>query len=153
MRCPTTESPRDCGTQFNSQFGGNPNLKPEKSTNWTLGFVVEPTPAFTFGADYWWIRMKDMIGAPAEGPIFSDVVAAEAAGILVRYPVGSTGCPAADVAAGLPCPIQYAIQRNVNVTEVTTSGVDINTTIRFPRTDWGQVKVDFTGTYMFEWKQ
>jgi iron complex outermembrane receptor protein len=153
LRCPVTNSPRDCGAQFNSQFGGNANLKPEKSTNWTVGFVVEPTPAFTFGADYWWIRVKDMIGAPPEGPIFNDVVAAEAAGILVRFPAGSVGCPPSTTPGGIPCPIQFAIQNNVNVTEVTTSGVDINATVRFPRTDWGQVKVDLNGTYMIEWDQ
>jgi len=31
--------------------------------------------------------------------------------------------------------------------------VDFNSTIRFPRTDWGQVKVDFNGTYLIKWDQ
>ena len=153
LRCPTTNSPRDCGAQFNSRFGGNANLKPEKSTNWTVGFVVEPTPAFTLGADYFWIKVKDIIGAAAEGPIFNDIPAAEAAGLLVRYAPGTPGCPAADLAAGLPCPIQYSIQNNINLTEITTSGIDVNSTIRFPRTDWGQVKLDFNGTYLLKWDQ
>jgi iron complex outermembrane receptor protein len=153
LRCPVTNSPRDCGTQFNSRFGGNSSLKPERSTNWTLGFVVEPTTAFTVGADYYWVKVKDIIGAPPEGPIFNNIPAAEAAGVLVRYPVGSVGCPASTTPGGIPCPIQYAIQNNVNVSQITTSGIDINSTIRFPRTDWGQVKVDFNGTYVYKWDQ
>jgi iron complex outermembrane receptor protein len=153
LRCATTGSPRDCDAQFTTRLGGNAALKPERSTNWTVGFVVEPVPQFTFSADYYWINVKDIIGTPSESVIFSDMIAAEAAGVLVRYPVGSVGCPASEQVGGIPCPVQFGIQNYVNVNEITTSGVDINLTYRFPRTDWGQLRTDFNGTYVFEWDQ
>ena len=153
LRCPTTGSPRDCDTQFTTRFGGNAALKPERSTNWTAGFVLEPLPALTVSADYYWIKVKAIIGVAPEGPIFNDIPAAEAAGILVRYPVGSVGCPASEQVGGIPCPVQFSIQNNLNVNEITTSGVDLNATYRFPRTDWGQLRTDFNGTYVFQWDQ
>lgn len=39
LRCPTTNDTRDRNTQFNVLNGGNPDLKPEESESWTLGFV------------------------------------------------------------------------------------------------------------------
>ena len=153
LRCPTTGSPRDCNVQFTTRLGGNPDLKPERSTQWTLGVVVEPVPAFTFGADYYWIKVKDIIGVPPEGPIFNNIVAAEAAGTLVRFAPGSAGCPASEQAAGLPCPINFGIQDNVNVNEITTSGIDFYFTYRSPATGWGRIKADFNGTYTLEWDQ
>jgi iron complex outermembrane receptor protein len=153
LRCPTTGSPRDCDTQFTTRLGGNPNLKPERSTNWTAGLVLEPIPAVTMSADYYYIKVKDIIGVAPEGPIFNDIPAAEAAGILVRYPVDSTGCPPSERVGGIPCPVQYSIQNNLNVNQITTSGIDLNGSFRFPRFDWGQFKFDINGTYVFKWDQ
>ena len=153
LRCATTGSARDCNAQFTTRLGGNADLKPERSTNWTVGFVIEPGPAFTFGVDYWWIKVKDIIGVPSENVIFSDMVAAEAAGTLVRFAPGSAGCPASEQVGGIPCPVNFGIQNNVNVNEITTSGLDFNTTVRFPRTDFGQFKFDFNGTYYLKWDQ
>jgi len=77
----------------------------------------------------------------------------EAAGILVRYPVDSTGCPPSERVGGIPCPVQYSIQNNLNVNQITTSGIDLNGSFRFPRFDWGQFKFDINGTYVFKWDQ
>ena len=43
LRCPTTGSSIDCGTQFATTIGGSPTLKPETSKNYTLGAIWEPT--------------------------------------------------------------------------------------------------------------
>ncbi|HWK49595.1 MAG TPA: TonB-dependent receptor, partial [Steroidobacter sp.] len=42
---------RDCATQFPITIGGNPNLKPEESDNYTLGVVFEPSANYSFGFD------------------------------------------------------------------------------------------------------
>jgi iron complex outermembrane receptor protein len=62
LRCPFTGSPRDCNTQFTVENGGNTQLKPERSTQWTVGAVFEPVPQFSFGIDYWWYKIKDVTG-------------------------------------------------------------------------------------------
>jgi len=39
--------------QIPTTEAGNPNLKPEKSKQFSLGMMWEPTPEITFGLDYW----------------------------------------------------------------------------------------------------
>ena len=59
-----------CGNNFgySRRVSGNPDLKPEKSTNYNLGVVFEPTflPSdlgkVTFTVDYWSIRQKGIVG-------------------------------------------------------------------------------------------
>ncbi|MCA0208469.1 MAG: TonB-dependent receptor [Proteobacteria bacterium] len=52
---------------------GNPDLKPETSTTWTIGTVLQP-PAFntgrlrtTFTVDYWQVKQKGIVGVFGEG--------------------------------------------------------------------------------------
>ena len=40
---------------------GNPNLKPEKSTGYTLGAVFQPKRNLTFTVDMWRTKIKDLI--------------------------------------------------------------------------------------------
>lgn len=40
---------------------GNPNLKPEKSTSWTLGTVIEPVRGISFTVDYFNIKVKNLV--------------------------------------------------------------------------------------------
>jgi iron complex outermembrane receptor protein len=151
LRCPVTGSPRDCNAQFTTKLGGNPDLKPEKSKNFTLGAVFEPTNVFSIGFDYFRIKIKDVVGLPAEEPIFTDMIAAEAAGLIVRYAPGSVGC--GTPTAGVPCPVNFGVQTLVNLTEINTSGYDVNASLRFPRQSWGTVAMHFNGTYTIKWDQ
>ena len=151
VRCPQTGSPRDCNTQFTTNLGGNPDLKPEKSKNLTAGFVFEPVAGFSFSADYFKIKIENVIGIPAEEPIFSDIVGSEAAGLIVRYAPNSAGC--ANNPAGLPCPVNYGLQKFVNLSELTTEGVDVNASYRFPASSYGRYTLAFNGTYLMKWDQ
>ena len=63
--------------EYNIQAGGNPasgsgGLKPEKSTQWTLGFRVEPAASLSFGADLWTVRLKDQINTVTENTAFGN---------------------------------------------------------------------------------
>ncbi len=60
------------GVQADVIAQGNDDLKPERSTQASLGFRLEPSPAFSFGADFWTVGIKDAIGQLSEGAIFSD---------------------------------------------------------------------------------
>lgn len=40
---------------------GNPSLKPEKSTSFTAGIVVEPIRNVSFSVDFWHIKIKNLI--------------------------------------------------------------------------------------------
>ena len=61
-RCPVTGLPDDCDVFFFDVIeGGNPNLRPETSTQWNAGIVWEPARGLTLGIDYWNIEKKDVI--------------------------------------------------------------------------------------------
>jgi outer membrane receptor protein involved in Fe transport len=53
--------------QYNGLFIGNPNLTPEKADTYTLGVVVQPRfiPGLALTADYWNIKIKNLISAPS----------------------------------------------------------------------------------------
>ncbi|KTE30946.1 MULTISPECIES: TonB-dependent receptor plug domain-containing protein [unclassified Sphingopyxis] len=59
-----------CGNNvgYSRRVSGNPDLKPEKSTNYNLGAVFEPSfladsvGRVTFTVDYWSIRQKGIVG-------------------------------------------------------------------------------------------
>lgn len=60
------------GVQADVIAQGNNDLKPERSTQASLGFRVEPVAALSFGADFWTVGIKDAIGQLSESAIFSD---------------------------------------------------------------------------------
>ena len=151
LRCPQTGSPRDCNAQFTTKLGGNPLLSPEKSTSYTAGLVLEPVPGFSMGAEYFYIKVKDAIGTPSETPIFENMVASEAGGLLFRYDRNSVGC--AGVPANLPCPVNFGVQTNFNINQLTTSGIDVNVNWIGPKYDWGNLSFSIAGTYLIQWDQ
>ncbi len=65
----------NCSQAFatTARRSGNPDLKPETSTNWTAGVVLEPKflvesiGRVTITADYWNIRQKGVVGLFGEG--------------------------------------------------------------------------------------
>ena len=50
-----------CVDKWNTLSGGNPNLKPETSKQWTMGFAVSPLDWFAATVDYWSIKRKNLI--------------------------------------------------------------------------------------------
>jgi iron complex outermembrane receptor protein len=65
--------------EYNSATEGNPStgadaLKPERSTQWTIGFRTEPAPWASFGVDLWDVRIHDTIGTIPEDTAFGDGV-------------------------------------------------------------------------------
>ncbi len=70
LRTGAISSFTNCTQSFatTAQRAGNPNLKPEQSTNWTAGVVLQPTflddavGRITLTADYWNIKQRDIVG-------------------------------------------------------------------------------------------
>jgi len=61
-----------CNFQFNRLLGGNPDLQPETSRNWTYGLVVSPIDQLSFGVDLWYIELTQQIGALAPSTILDN---------------------------------------------------------------------------------
>ena len=121
IRCPNaqTGAPADCNNQFPTITGGNPNLKPEKSTNATLGIVVEPLPDLTVGVDAYWIRLKNSIIGTGLNYTFILANAANAAqysSFIIR------GAPDSNPSGAGP--ITGIIQTTSNLFRVSVAGWD-----------------------------
>jgi iron complex outermembrane receptor protein len=71
--CPPgqADDPR-CNTQFNVQLSSDKNLKPEKSKQFALGMVFEPTRNLSIALDYWDIRKTDQIGVITGDTLMTD---------------------------------------------------------------------------------
>jgi iron complex outermembrane receptor protein len=61
-------------TQFEAFRSGNANLKPEKSKQWSIGTVWEPTNNLSLALDLWNVEIRDQVSEVAESLIFEDPV-------------------------------------------------------------------------------
>ena len=140
IRCPVThDTGLDCSTQFALVFGGNPRLEPEKSENATFGVVFEPVNALSVSADYFKIRLKNAItnGLPV-ATILGDL--GQFGGLVTR---GATD----PNFPNLPGRISGILQTYINLGNVHIEGIDLEAHYKWPRTSWGRVRLDVSGTY------
>jgi iron complex outermembrane recepter protein len=58
-------TPQSPAQQYNANFGGQADLKPETADTWTTGIVLTPTfiDGFTMTIDYWNIKVTDVISS------------------------------------------------------------------------------------------
>ncbi len=140
IRCPVThDTGFDCQTQFGIVFGGNKNLQPEKSEQFTLGTVIEPTNALSVSADYFKIRLNNGItnGIPVE-TILGDL---NTYGALVRRAPPDAAFP------NLPGRIISIDQTYINLGSTHIEGIDVEGHYKWPQASWGRLRFDINGTY------
>jgi len=120
----------NCAVQFMSLVGGNAHLQPEKSQSATFGFVLQPVAEFDASIDFWWVHLKNSIGALSDTSVFNDPTTYAAH--YVRAADGSLatdGSQCNTVASpGPQC--GYVVLLNDNLGDVKTSGVDLSASYR-----------------------
>ena len=121
---------RDCNIQFFNSTGGNQNLSPEQARNVTFGFVFQPTRDWSFGLDFWWIKISDQIAEFPEASVFANPELYSDR--IVRGADGS---------------IDHIVTGLANLGKVKTNGVDVTLDYRFPNTPVGQFGLNLQGTY------
>jgi iron complex outermembrane receptor protein len=101
------------------RVGGNPNLKPATAEAFTSGLRFAPATSagLRIDASYWRISVDETIGIPA-----GERLLAAAASFSDRIVRGEPS--AADVAAGMPGPLQMIDVTRLNYGSIRTSGVD-----------------------------
>jgi iron complex outermembrane receptor protein len=125
--------------QVNAFSGGNPNLKPETSEQWSVGFVWQPVRQFSFGVDWWQVKLEDIISTPGAQEVVSGFRNGDP-----TYANSVRLTPSGDIDT-----IDTFI---VNAGKAKVEGYDINSTYRdsFP---WGEVGLNFQGTYIDKFNQ
>ena len=72
LRCPITRLPEDCSGVYNAAGGGNPDLRPETSTQYNAGVVLSPASDLLLSANYWKLNKDHVIGTLDPGVIFAE---------------------------------------------------------------------------------
>jgi iron complex outermembrane receptor protein len=139
IKCPTFDPNNpSCSFQFQTLTGGNPNLKPEKSTNYTLGMVLRPVRNLTVDLDSYWIYLRDSItpGGLSYNVILQNAqTATQFASYITRDASGN---------------IVFISQTNANLFKTYVSGLDINLDYDFP-VGPGYVMLRGNGSYYYKY--
>ena len=134
------------------------SLKPEKSTNYTLGLVFEPNQSLSVGFDVWQIKIKNLISAFPEQSTFGDPVAQAARFFRCSQlpPTPGPGIDRADIDVCLNFPnfdpIAFIDAPNANLGELHTRGIDLSVNWRSQATPYGKFNVGIEGTYVTKYK-
>jgi iron complex outermembrane receptor protein len=143
IRCPVTGDSVDCdGVRV--RIGGNTALQPEKSQQLNAGFVLEPTPGLSASADYYWVKVTNVVDTLGIDTILGDL-AQWGPAYVVRKP------PDADH-PDLPGVIDYVVQTATNIGTLRTSGIDANLRWRGPTTAVGQFGAEINATYVLDYE-
>jgi iron complex outermembrane receptor protein len=133
---PSAEYCRPGNTQYNQVAGGNPDLKPEKSKQYTIGFRVEPSNTFSFGADLWDVKMRDKVSTVSEQQAFADPV--KYRDLFTTYTEPATGNT------------YWAFKSlSINIGRTHNQGIDWDTTVRH-RYAFGNLTSNLSGTYLLK---
>jgi iron complex outermembrane receptor protein len=142
IKCPTFDPNNPaCSFQFSTVTGGNPNLKPEKSTTITFGTVFQPTKNLTLGLDTFWIYLKDTIvvgGLPVSVILQNAASATQFASLITRDANGN---------------IVFISQTNANLFKTNVSGTDVDFKYAFDIGDYGRISFLLDGTYYYKFAE
>lgn len=109
---------------------GNPNLRPEKATNFTAGVIIEPIKNVSLSIDYYNIYKKDLITGADYSP---QIAAYYANGSTTALTAGVTGVTVDTVgfatlpAGAAPFPLLSTIQYGfINADSAKSTGIDFD---------------------------
>lgn len=145
-------------SQANITTGGNLLLKPEKSSSYTIGAVIQPSffSGFSATVDYYNIKIKDAITTPTPGDIvsacFDNLSAASASNPACTAIRRNTLTGTLD---GDPSISKGLFGALTNQGQLKTDGIDVSLSYRTPLAFAGddvKLALSFTGNYTFNSK-
>lgn len=155
----------DCSNSVKRLAQGSEDLKPEKSDNWSVGFVLTPLDNLEFTLDFWEIEKTDTIGLLGEEnqtlvELLEQLQRTGDCSSLAGNPavVRVSNVPldeeAIYTAAGL-CPVgavDYINDRYQNLDTRKVRGYDIGLTYEL-RTEIGRFSLRYAGSFLDEYFQ
>ncbi|KQV54386.1 MULTISPECIES: TonB-dependent receptor [unclassified Duganella] len=123
--------------QYPVMSGGNVNLKPEKSKQFTIGFRVEPANWFSAGADLWDVKIRDAVSSVSEQLAF-DHNGNDYPQLFTTFTEPASG------------KTFYAFQRlSINIGQTHNQGIDWDMTGRH-NFSFGRFSSTLAGTYLIK---
>ena len=144
-----------CNAQLTVKQSGNSGLTPEKSRQFTVGMVFEPTKDISVTADFFQITQRDLIGFVTADTRLVDYVnnfnpATNTSTSQYSTDVFTKFDPAAGAAGGTV--IDFIRARFENLGQQRTSGVDVSMKFRLPPTEVGNFRVNWDLAYIISQK-
>ena len=133
--------PAPTSGQINNTTSGNPNLDVERATTYTLGGIISPRdilPGFSLTVDYFNIKVKQAISAPAQGDILNGCYSAALnptftnnafCALIQRNPLTGSLNGAGETPG--------VILSSSNLGRIETAGIDFGVNQRVPLADLG----------------
>ncbi len=121
---------RYCGIRPATKSGGNPTLKPERSTQQSLGIVFAPFDGFSGSLDLFAIEVKDRISSRTPQEVLA--LYQTLGQYIVRLPNGQ---------------IDYVRGGWINVAGDRVRGIDLNLNVD-TKTSFGRITANLDGTYL-----
>ncbi len=151
----------ECNVQLSAARGGNPNLSPEKSKQFSLGMVFSPSNNFSGSLDYWNIKINNAIVQTSEIGVLSNPNANLANFWRVNpatLPLDSTGKPFLDPtllnktnsiqgSTNPDFPLAFVDLPYANSSRFFASGLDVNLNLKHKLENIGQFGINLDGTY------
>jgi iron complex outermembrane recepter protein len=134
-QCAAIDGIDSCTDQWNVRRESNPDLKPEKSRQFSLGTVVQPSEQWSFNVDYFYIKVKDIISTLGEQTI-------------INNPGKYNGSYIKRDEDGF---ISEILLRKENQGELNTSGIDVGADWRGGPTSVGRFSASASGTYVLKY--
>ena len=125
----------NCTDQYPVERRSNPNLKPEKSRQFSLGAVFEPSREISFSVDYWNIGVTDVISTLGEQ-------------VIVENPDRYNGKYIQRDADGF---ITNIILQKENQGRLRTAGLDFSADWRGANTEIGRFSAGINGTLVLKY--
>jgi len=158
-------NPTFCSAQLTVKQGGNVNVKPEESKQFTLGFVFQPTRDISVEIDAWNIKMKGQIGIPDADARLAGFLEQFLADPTASYDASTSKLSAAGKAALNAGATGNGVARKANgnfdfvsvqydnVSDTDVKGVDISIDALLAKTSLGDFRGSLDATYIGSWKQ
>ncbi|MBX7229682.1 MAG: TonB-dependent receptor [Burkholderiaceae bacterium] len=124
--------------QVNAISGGNPNLKPEKSKQRSIGLVISPTGNLSFGVDLFRLNVTDILATPSAQEVVS------------RFRAGDPAYAGLVDLNGKEIDLIRTILANTGTAKV--SGADVFASFR-QNLDFARLDINLNGTYMNKFNQ
>jgi iron complex outermembrane recepter protein len=128
----------------------NPNIKPEKATNFTFGVVVQPTSWLNASVDYYDIKKTNVITGPNFGQAITNYFTTGATGIPGVTVIPDVADPAAPGAQARPAEF---IGEYINANSLKTDGIDIDLQGHWDFGNGWHYISELQGTEIFNWRE
>jgi iron complex outermembrane receptor protein len=145
--------PSQCSVAIVGVQSGNPSLKPETTTTYTLGAIIDPSQAFNVSLDYYDIKInRDIISAFEAGGLgFTVPNQLLRLGPLVTLPQVQPDGTLANVTTPVPL-ITYETFPYINASQDETDGFDVDLRSRVDLGVAGRVTARLVWTHMLSYK-